>query len=701
MNNVFFQIKQRRVVLMHLFLLCLTLTMPIQAKPFPTLRSDSLQACLSATSNSNEKILLLRQLSIISRQSPAEVNYLTQLLNVATDVDSLVVVFDAAANLARYYYNRGEMDSLHVWVAYIDSVSEKRKQYSDAFFNVHSYVCQGQLWRGNYELAMNDAIRLQNLAHQENHSYGMICCSENLGLIYQEIRRDSDAIVAFQESLKGLNLMENSLPHRISLISNLLESYLRTNRLAEGEEYLKLCLGLLNEQEQINQQRGDLFPVSRFRKLVYSFYIDLYLKQNNLSKAAEALEKAAGYKGSAPEIKDYANFIFRYNKARYLKETGNYSGALAVVDELLQEERMLEELKFKVEILLSQGKFEEVVPLYKEIITLAAQINNDGFNRQINQLRTLYDLNNKEIQARELELSKVKITTGQHQLILSMSVSFILLILLYILYNSNKRTRQLKNALLQEKNSLIESERLLRIAKEHAEEANQIKSTFIAGMSHEIRTPLNAIVGFSSLLADPDVEEEKKQEFATIISNNSELLLNLVHDVLDISALEVGNMKFNIEACNVVTCCHSAMNSIRHRLLPGVELSFSSPCSSFILETDSLRLQQLLINLLANAAKFTEKGEINLSLEIDGKHQQIILAVTDTGCGVPSEMQQKIFEQFEKVDEHTQGSGLGLSICQIIADKLGGTVSLDLSYTQGARFVFIHPWHKSANKNNI
>lgn len=690
MNIVFFQVKQRGAILL-LFLSCLLFVTSAMAKQSPLLKSDSLLIRLSATSDANLKIPLLRELSTVSRQSPAEVNYLIQLLNVATSVDSLEVAFDAAANLARYYYNRGETDSLHVWVAYIDSVSEKHKQYPDGFFNVHSYICQGQLWRGNYELAMDDAIRLQNLAHEENHPYGMICCSENLGLIYQEIRRDNDAIVAFQESLNGLNLMENSLSHRISLISNLLESYLRTNHLKEAEMYLSLCLDLLNQQEQVNQQTGSRFPISRFRKLMYSFYIDLHLKQQNLPEAGKALQKATGYKGGDPAIKDYANFIFRYNKACYYKEMGDYSVALAIVDELLQEERTIEELKLKVDILLHQGKSKETVSLYEEIIALSAQINNDGFNRQINQLRTLHDRNNKEKQSRELELSQMKITTGRYLLILSSSISFILLVLLYFLYHSNKRTNRLKNALLCEKNSLVESERSLRIAKEHAEEATLIKSTFIANISHEIRTPLNAIVGFSDLLTDPDIEEGEKQEFTAIIAENSELLLNLVSDVLDLSRLESDTMKFNIKANDVVICCRCALDIVRHRLSPGVELTFTPPCTSFMLQTDSLRLQQLLINLLTNAAKFTNEGEVNLSFEVDKEHQQVILAVTDTGCGVPSEMQQKIFGRFEKLDEYMQGSGLGLPICQTIADRLGGTISLDPSYTKGARFIFKHP----------
>ena len=243
----------------------------------------------------------------------------------------------------------------------------------------------------------------------------------------------------------------------------------------------------------------------------------------------------------------------------------------------------------------------------------------------------------------------------------------------------------------KEKEALIESEKNLRVAKDKAEEASQAKTTFIANISHEVRTPLNAIVGFASLLSDPACTEDEKTEFSSVISNNTELLLNLVNDVLCLSQIEAGNLSFTIRTVELVDCCRNAMDTIRHRIVDGVSLTFTPETPSFLLNTDPLRLQQLLVNLLVNAAKFTEAGEINLSFHIDSKENKVDIIVTDTGCGIPQDKITQIFKRFEKVDEYKQGTGLGLSICQAIANALGGTIRVDSAYTQGARFIFTHP----------
>ncbi|MEG1543889.1 MAG: ATP-binding protein, partial [Tannerellaceae bacterium] len=484
--------------------------------------------------------------------------------------------------------------------------------------------------------------------------------------------------------------------HRISLIGNMLESYLRTGKNDDAEKYILHGLSLLNEQEMVNTRTGSLFPINRYRCMFYSFYSHIHINRHQLDKADFTLKKAALYRAKNTEPNsNYMNFIYNCASAYYYKATGDYASAMLVIDGLLKENHTHEALQFKVDLLLAQGKYKEAVPLYKEIITLTSKCNNDAFNRQINQLRTIHDLNNKEIQERELKISQMQLMAGRRWLVFSMSFSAVLLCLLYILYLYFKRTHRLKNELLREKDSLLESEKQLRLAKEHAEEASLIKSNFIANISHEIRTPLNAIVGFSGLLTDPSVEEEDKASFSTIINNNTDLLLNLINDVLDLSRLESSNMKFNIKQCDLIICCRCALDSIRHRVSAGVELFFTPPSPSLMLLTDSLRLQQLLINLLTNAAKFTEHGSITLSIEVDEEKRQVRLMVTDTGCGVPPAMQSIIFGRFEKLDEYVQGTGLGLSICQVIADRLEGNLSLDSSYTTGARFIFIHPYNQA------
>ena len=176
--------------------------------------------------------------------------------------------------------------------------------------------------------------------------------------------------------------------------------------------------------------------------------------------------------------------------------------------------------------------------------------------------------------------------------------------------------------------------------------------------------------------------------------------MNLINDVLDLSRLEAGNIIFNIQPVDLLDCCRKSMSEMEHRLAPGVHLSFVPASDSFVLNTDPYRVQQLLVNLLINAAKFTKEGEIVLSFEIDNEKQEVCLAVTDTGCGIPLNKQNRIFERFEKLDEFAQGTGLGLPICRIIADRLGGRLFIDSSYENGARFVFIHPMNNEVTKES-
>ena len=166
-----------------------------------------------------------------------------------------------------------------------------------------------------------------------------------------------------------------------------------------------------------------------------------------------------------------------------------------------------------------------------------------------------------------------------------------------------------------------------------ADEASYMKSSFIADMSHEIRTPLNAIAGFSELLIDEATESKEKKEYSAIIQNNTDLMLTLVNDVLDLSKMKTGDMSFNLQKVPLAECCQKALDSIRQSVREGVALTFNPAPEQVIIKTDAMRLQQLLTNLLANAIKFTEKGEINLAYSLEADRKQVRITVTDTGTG--------------------------------------------------------------------
>lgn len=359
----------------------------------------------------------------------------------------------------------------------------------------------------------------------------------------------------------------------------------------------------------------------------------------------------------------------------------------------------LEAMKQEVEVLRASGREDEAYMLYKDLLIKIDDIYNDAFCRQIQQIRTLNDLNDREKQARLLQTKEEEVVMSQRLLIFSVLILLVLLLVLYILGYFYRRANRLKNELLGEKESLVKSEQKLRRMKEKAVEANQLKTAFISNISHEVRTPLNAIVGFSGLLTDNSFGEEEKVGFASTINHSSELLMNLINDVLDLSRLEAGNIIFTIRPVNLDEICQKAMEAIAHKVGPDVRLTFDPGASNYMLNTDPYRLQQLLVHLLSNAAKFTRKGEINLAFKVDNEQEEIRFVVTDTGCGIPRDMQGKIFEPFEKLNEFEQGTGLGLSICQIIVRRLNGKLFVDPSYTGGARLIFIHPTNHPEGKH--
>ena len=236
----------------------------------------------------------------------------------------------------------------------------------------------------------------------------------------------------------------------------------------------------------------------------------------------------------------------------------------------------------------------------------------------------------------------------------------------------------------------------LNEARKVAENSMHLKSLFLSNMSHEIRTPLNALAGFSAILAEDNLDNETRQQFEPIIHQNSDLLLKLINDVVDFSRQQNGEMQFKIEEQDAVEICRNVVETVDKVKRTAAEIRFESDIDSLTLSTDKARLQQMLINLLVNANKFTEKGSIVLTLKKDGNVAQF--SVTDTGCGIAPEKREKIFNRFEKLDENAQGTGLGLSICQLIIEHLGGKIWVDPDYNDGARFCFTHPIERKEAK---
>ena len=228
-----------------------------------------------------------------------------------------------------------------------------------------------------------------------------------------------------------------------------------------------------------------------------------------------------------------------------------------------------------------------------------------------------------------------------------------------------------------------------------ADEANRLKSAFLANMSHEIRTPLNAIVGFSNLLAETD-DPVEIQEFIHIISTNNELLLQLINDIIDMAKIESGSLDFTYSQIDI----NELMEEICSQMIlknksEAVSISFDEKLPQCLIYTDRNRLMQVMINFLTNALKFTPEGAVSFGYTIEESGKAIRFYVKDTGIGIPQDKKDKIFDRFVKLNTFAQGTGLGLPICAMIAEKFGGSIGVESEEGKGSLFWLSIPMKES------
>lgn len=241
---------------------------------------------------------------------------------------------------------------------------------------------------------------------------------------------------------------------------------------------------------------------------------------------------------------------------------------------------------------------------------------------------------------------------------------------------------------------LKETERKLIAARDKAEELDRLKSAFLANMSHEIRTPLNAIVGFSSLLTETEDMKDRKQYMA-IVQENTELLLQLISDILDLSKMESGAFEFVKSDTDVNLLCSEIIRSLRMKVPAGVELVFEECLPGCHVWADKNRLNQVISNFINNALKFTFSGSITLGYyrQTDG---YLRFYVRDTGMGIPKNKIKTVFDRFVKLNSFVHGTGLGLSICKSLVEQMGGTIGVESEEGEGSCFWFTYPYQEMA-----
>ena len=329
---------------------------------------------------------------------------------------------------------------------------------------------------------------------------------------------------------------------------------------------------------------------------------------------------------------------------------------------------------------------------YNNILEEALEQRNQEKYRE---LQIVYDINKmKSDHAR----SSIEM---QHKMaVVAWSAAAILLILLVVSVtlwvHSKKLARSLagtNDALRDESENLRNSQADLVQARDEAQTANRVKSDFIRNMSGEVAVPLHTIIEYTNLIVDCSEAGMKPylKRFANLVTVNAELLNTIVNDVLNLSEIDSNTMSINCKREVLQPLCKAAVESVRHKVQPGVDLQLAEDLPELSLRTDSRRLMQILVQLLSNASKFTAEGSIRVGYDVDEEAGIVRIYVADTGIGVSTDKADLIFERFVKLDRSSQGVGIGLPIARHIAKMLGGDVALDINYTGGAKFVISLP----------
>ena len=390
----------------------------------------------------------------------------------------------------------------------------------------------------------------------------------------------------------------------------------------------------------------------------FSAEYDRYFTSLNYYKSIRDFQKAADYN-------DSVIYYFRH---------GDFQFDLT--------ENIVLTLKDKIDCLDSLHRYKDAYEAYKEYSVLLDSARTRSMENKVEDLEIKKYVDELVVEKKALEIDLQK---SRSQLYL-----FLALLILSICFGIFIFFRLGKIKSLYKE--LQESNRLVIIASEKAQESERMKNAFIKNMCHEVRTPLNAINGFAELITSDGISPEEKKEFSKIIYTNCHNITSMMNDVLVIAQLDSSNEVLPLEPVHISLLCHHEMNKLKKlQQKPDIHYQVEGDKSNDLIYSDPNHFGIIISHLLNNANKFTNQGSITLSYRPEEEGRIMCICVTDTGCGIPADKSEWIFERFTKNDDFIPGSGLGLYLCRLITQRLNGSLKLDTCYTGGARFILRLP----------
>lgn len=660
---------------------------------------DSLSEALPSASSPLQKLEIMTNLMDLSRQEE-QVEYAKQLYWLALEEDEDYYKEAALTEILRFYVNTDAKDSAKVYLAEAErELKGKARDFLVTYMKTIMDVRVVYYTKGEDRMKLIEKYKLRLETEKDMPVLDKISNYYLLGMANSNRVDPKNQDAIYKEVcyyMNNLIELSDNIPLRYSYLFRLNTLNILSLMEATPENRVKASLRYLNMQKEYADTK-------EMKKRPYTSKRHLLNAYSTLATAAETVGKdmATYYfnyfidlNRKYPEDAAFSAEYDRYfTSLNYYKSIRDFQKAADYNDSVIYyfrhgdfqfdlTENIVLTLKDKIDCLDSLHRYKDAYEAYKEYSVLLDSARTRSMENKVEDLEIKKYVDELVVEKKALEIDLQK---SRSQLYL-----FLALLILSICFGIFIFFRLGKIKSLYKE--LQESNRLVIIASEKAQESERMKNAFIKNMCHEVRTPLNAINGFAELITSDGISPEEKKEFSKIIYTNCHNITSMMNDVLVIAQLDSSNEVLPLEPVHISLLCHHEMNKLKKlQQKPDIHYQVEGDKSNDLIYSDPNHFGIIISHLLNNANKFTNQGSITLSYRPEEEGRIMCIYVTDTGCGIPADKSEWIFERFTKNDDFIPGSGLGLYLCRLITQRLNGSLKLDTCYTGGARFILRLP----------
>lgn len=578
-------------------------------------------------------------------------------------------IADAYLAMITRYYNSGDTDSLRmVTYTYIDWC-ESHGREKGKYQSWRQYI-QRMTEKGMQEEAIRETELLQKDAEKHHSKYGLASSEMCIGYNHRVFGNNLNLCVEYYD--RALVLFEEMENYEDAFVVylNIIQAYLATTDYPKAITYL----GRLDSLIKVMRGKDHKLEANLLMKF-YQFRVIATIADKGKNAAKKYInETDAFYEADNSSTTKEGWFGYKILCAR---TTGDWDDVLLYLDSLQNYHKMIgacypANTLFKAQCLETLGRFQEACRVYASYAQISDSVRTAELDDKLSKYTVQFEVDKLKMDKLELnaKVNQNRLTTA---LIIGTFVLIVLIILSYFYIRTLTMNKKLDKAYRA------------------AELASRMKTAFIQNITHELRTPLNSIIGFSSVIASNSKDNPENQEYVELIENNNTYLLDMMNNIIAIADMDSeGGAKKKTEF-DVDRCCEECINTLRPFIKTTIELEYTPTVSPLLVCTVHSWMNKVLLILLSNANKFTEKGKIRLEYELDEENNHIKFIVEDTGIGIDEKYREKIFERFYKINNFSIGIGLGLAVSSQIMDLIGGRIYLDCTYQEGARFIVEWP----------